>query len=401
MSDGLRKRNGEQSCCLPPRPRQAAGRGCCGVSGPNTTTLPAEDSPPGWNCPAGTTPHWQCGRVDTPVGPVSRVRTVLGERDRLGSWKVRWAIGRAHYRVDPGLYAVGTPDAESPVFVSANYNQSFDRLRAALPGLDGWILVLDTRGINVWCAAGKGTFGTDELLRQLDATRLAEVVSGRTLVLPQLGAPGVVAHEVRQRSGWRVRYGPVRAADLPRYLAAGMQATPEMRRVRFPLADRLVVIPVEVMLSLKYFLIVAAAFVLLSGLGSNGYAVSRLADSGLRSTLLLLCAWLGGAALAPALLPWLPGRTFALKGALVGLAVILALLLPALPGTGPFDNWAEAASWLLLIPALASFLTMNFTGASTYTSLSGVRREMRRAVPAQFAATLGGLVLWIAGRFFQ
>jgi acetyl-CoA decarbonylase/synthase complex subunit gamma len=44
-------------------------------------------------------------------------------------------------------------------------------------------------------------------------------------------------------------------------------------------------------------------------------------------------------------------------------------------------------------------MAMNFTGATTYTSLSGVRREMRVAVPIQAAAAGVGVVLWLIGRF--
>lgn len=119
-----------------------------------------------------------------------------------------------HYQVPPGLYAVGNPDPAAPVLVSANYKLSFDRLRRELNGFNLWILVVDTKGINVWCAAGKGTFGTGELVRRIEQTRLSQVVTGRTLILPQLAAPGVAAHEVLQRSGFKVVYGPVRAADL-------------------------------------------------------------------------------------------------------------------------------------------------------------------------------------------
>jgi acetyl-CoA decarbonylase/synthase complex subunit gamma len=54
---------------------------------------------------------------------------------------------------------------------------------------------------------------------------------------------------------------------------------------------------------------------------------------------------------------------------------------------------------MLLIVAIASFITMNFLGSTTYTSLSGVRREMRIAVPGQAIAAVAGLTLWIAGRF--
>lgn len=42
---------------------------------------------------------------------------------------------------------------------------------------------------------------------------------------------------------------------------------------------------------------------------------------------------------------------------------------------------------------------MNVTGSTTYTSLSGVRREMRIAVPIQAGAAVIGTVLWMAGRF--
>ena len=77
-----------------------------------------------------------------------------------------------------------------------------------------------------------------------NCTDLAHVVRHRTIILPQLGAPGISWPEVIRRSGFKVEYGPVRASDLSRYLKTHT-ATPEMRRVRFPLADRLVLIPVE------------------------------------------------------------------------------------------------------------------------------------------------------------
>ncbi len=339
------------------------------------------------------------GTVPTPVGDVPQVATGLTIRDRFGTWKARWAIGRMHYTVQPGLYAVGDPTPDSPVLVTANYKMSFDRLRCELGGRSVWIMVLDTNGINVWCAAGKGTFGTDELVHRVEAVRLGEIVSHRTLVLPQLGAVGVSAHEAKRRCGFRVVYGPVRAEDLPAFLDAGMEATPEMRRVRFALADRLTLVPVEIMLSLKEAIFIAVAFMLLSGLGPDGYTLARLASIGPVSVAVFLVAWLGGSLLVPALLPYLPGRAFALKGLWVGLLLLLAIGAGVWPLPGIFANWATVAGWALLVPTIASFMGMDFTGASTYTSLSGVRREMRIAVPLQLAAAAVGLTLWIVGRF--
>jgi len=342
---------------------------------------------------------WVEGAASTAIGAIPRVTTTLRFEDRLGAWKARWGIGRMHYRVEPALYAVGRPTPDSPVLVSANYKMSFDRLRSQLGGRDAWVLVLDTRGINVWCAAGKGTLGTDEIVRRAEAVRLAEVVSHRTLVLPQLGAPGVSAHEVRRRSGFRVVYGPVRAEDLPAFLDAGMKAAPQMRRVRFPLGDRVALIPVELILWSKYALLAAACFLLLGGLGPGGYSSARALAVGARCAALLLAAFLAGAVLAPSLLPWLPGRSFSAKGAWIGLVVALGVAGCKWAHPKMFGSWLSAAAWLLIIPATASFLAMNFTGASTYTSLSGVRREVRVAAPIQMACAVAGVGLWLAGRF--
>jgi acetyl-CoA decarbonylase/synthase complex subunit gamma len=53
----------------------------------------------------------------------------------------------------------------------------------------------------------------------------------------------------------------------------------------------------------------------------------------------------------------------------------------------------------LVILGTASFMAMKFTGSTTYTSLSGVRQEMRVAVPLQATASLLGIVLWTISRF--
>ena len=338
-------------------------------------------------------------QIQTPVGIVPSVDGNWRAGDWLGAALARCAMGRMNYAVEPGLYALGHPTPESPALVSANYKLSFDHLRRSMAGRDAWILVLDTKGINVWCAAGKGTFGTEEVVARVQASRLADVVSHRTLVLPQLGAPGVSAHQVREATGFRVVYGPVRAADLPAFLDAGMTATPEMRCVRFGLRDRLVLVPVEVVMGAKYALIIALALFLLGGLGPGGWAMARLLSVGLRNAVLLLVTFLASAALTPALLPWLPGRAFSLKGAWVGLALDAGLLLFLSGHAGYFGGRVATAGWLLMIPAVASFLAMNFTGASTYTSLSGVQKEMRTAVPLQAACALLGAGLWLAGRF--
>ncbi|MCL2009630.1 MAG: mercury methylation corrinoid protein HgcA, partial [Synergistaceae bacterium] len=173
------------------------------------------------------------------------ISTSLSLKDVIGAWKVRWGIGRMNYMIEPGLYAVGEPDGDSSVLVSANYKLTFDTLRKNLSGLNCWLLILDTKGINVWCAAGKGTFGTEELINRIDVTGLSEIMAHRKLILPQLGAPGVSAHEVEKFTGFSVIYGPVRAKDIKKFIASGYKATKEMRTVKFTIWDRLVLAPME------------------------------------------------------------------------------------------------------------------------------------------------------------
>jgi len=303
------------------------------------------------------------------------------------------------FAVRPGLYAIGQPTPKSPVFVTANYKQSFDRLREKLDGRDGWILVLDTKGINVWCAAGKGTFGTEEMINRIGATNLSEIVSHRRLIVPQLGAPGVQAHVVQKQTGFLVRYGPIRAADLPAYLDNGRKATSEMRMVRFEIGDRLALAPMELVGYGKYVLLITLVLALISGLGAGIYSLERVWTYGLRAAIPLLAGTLAGAVLVPLLLPWLPGRSFSAKGVWAGLLVwgLLGFVLVLQPHLAP--NWAGLVAGILLVLAVSSFIGMNFTGSSTYTSLSGVRLEMKRWVPVQAVAATIGLGLWVTARF--
>jgi len=340
------------------------------------------------------------GAMESPAGRIPQVPSTLTKCDRWGTIKARWGVGRMDYAVDPGLYALGSPDEHSPVLVTANYKMSFDALREALPGRHVWILVLDTNGINVWCAAGKGTFGTEELLRRIMASGLKDIVKHRDLILPQLGAPGVSAHLVRKLSGFKVHYGPIRARDVCAYLDAGLRATAEMRRKAFPLRERAVLIPIELVATLKPAMIIIPSLLLISGFGGEGEFLQNMLHDGIFSIVAFLLAIFSGAVLTPLLLPYLPGRPFATKGFIAGLCVAIVLLYAWRGDPGSRHDILFEGAWLLLIPAFSAFLAMNFTGASTYTSLSGVKREMRWALPMEIGAGLSGLAVLLVSRFF-
>ncbi len=333
--------------------------------------------------------------AETAAGTAPMVKTRWEPADVLGAIRARIGFRRNEYRITPGLYGVGAPGADSPVFVSANYKLSFDHLRRALSGRPAWILVLDTRGINVWCAAGKGTFGTDELVERIRRTGLAQVVRHRRLILPQLGAAGVAAHEVRKRSGFEVVWGPIRAADIPQFLNNGMHAALAMRVVTFFFRERLVLVPVEISLLLrKGILFLLAAFVL-SGIGPHIFSFAQAWERGLAMNAAILCGVFAGTVIVPLLLPWIPGSAFAAKGAIAAAPAILFLLA----GMGFQTGIIDSAGMVLVLTAISSYLAMNFTGATPYTSPSGVEKEIRMTLPFQVAAAVLGLILWIASPF--
>jgi len=308
---------------------------------------------------------------------------------------MRWGFGREDYRVKPGLYALGTPVATSPVLVTGNYRLTLDELRSSLDELEAWLLVVDTRGINVWCAAGKGTFSAEEVARVVAETRLAEVVEHRRLILPQLSAPGVAAHKVKEACGFRAVFGPVRVAELPGFLAAGMKADAEMRKVTFDLRDRAVLAPAELRFAWDRRVLLACVGILAaSSIGADGVSLSRALRRGTPIIGAGALALLAGGGLTPLALPWLPGRAFSLKGAVVGGIVAAA-------ATATFRRQLSPAARLALlvgVPAVSSYAAMNFTGSSPITSPSGVELEMRRALPLQAAAAIVAVGAWIASR---
>lgn len=349
----------------------------------------------------GTTPSdrrvapWVRGFVESPVGALPRVATTWSVPERIEHLRCRLGSFRNGYAIRPGLYAVGDPGPTSDVFVTANYKLSFDHVRRALHGLDAWILVLDTHGVNVWCAAGKGTFGTEELVRRIAAVGLEKVVSHRRLVVPQLGAPGISAHEVQRATRFRVHFGPVRASDLPAYVRGGHVADVEMRRVRFGVAERVALVPMELVPATKALVGYAVAAVLLFGLGPHGIDRDGV-RTGVAVAGLGLVAVLGGAIVTPLLLPFIPGRAFAVKGSIVGIALTAAYvaLVPALArDAGTLSAFAGAFT-----PAATSYLALQFTGSTTFTSMSGVKKELRYALPVHVVALVTAIVLLVMHR---
>lgn len=335
------------------------------------------------------------GFIDTAVGPVPSIKTSLSLVDHIGTTKVRIGFSRNDYKVAPGLYAIGKPGPDSPVLVTANYKLTFDTLRKNTTHLNIWLLVIDTRGINVWCAAGKGSFSEEEIIRRVKKVKLDRVVSHRKLILPQLCANGVAGHKVKKGCGFGIIWGPIRAEDILPFINNEMSATKAMRLVTFSLAERAVLVPVEVSLMPKTILYLLFAFILISGIHPGIYSFTMLWERGIIIGSGYIAGILAGAVVTPLFLPWIPGKAFSLKGAFTGFlfSVVVSLFF------WNQINGMEAAAIYLIATTISSYMAMNFTGTTPFTSPTGVEKEMKRAIPAQLVSAVWAVVFWVGSVF--
>ena len=340
--------------------------------------------------------HYVEGFIETDVCPVPLIKTSLDKVDTIANVLVRCGVNRYKYKMVPGLYAVGKPTNGSEVLVTANFKLTIDHLRTAISGTNAWILVLDTKGINVWCAAGKGTFSTATLVRQIKETRLDRIVNHRRVIVPQLGATGVSATAVKKESGFKVVYGPVRATDIPAFLNNGFVADKNMRTVTFTLFERLVLSPIELQTALKPALIAALIIFFLSGIGPDVFSIAKAWTRGAAAVLALALGVLSGAVITPALLPFIPVREFALKGIIAGFGTAL-LFIFAFPA-GAISVKAGIAL-LLFTTTISSVMAMNYTGTTPFTSPSGVEKEMKRYIPIQLITLVLSTSIWIYAAF--
>lgn len=138
-----------------------------------------------------------------------------------------------------GLYAFGNPDKNSPLMVTTNYELTMYRVSDVLKDLDCYLLVVDGKGINVWCSAGAGHFTVQSILDGIQLSPVNELLAHRKLILPQFAGVGICCDELRERSGWSPRFGPVYIRDIKAYLDGNMKKSDAMHDAEFGLIQRI------------------------------------------------------------------------------------------------------------------------------------------------------------------
>ena len=141
--------------------------------------------------------------------------------------------------VVPGLRIICAPARESPVVVTGNFHLTVRRVESALERQNCYLLVVQSEGINVWCASAGGEMNTHAIITALKTSDIGSLVDHRELILPQLSAPGIDTKLLKKVSGWQGKWGPVYAGSLPEHLANGHTKTEKQCRVRFDLPFRM------------------------------------------------------------------------------------------------------------------------------------------------------------------
>ena len=280
-----------------------------------------------------------------------------------------------------GLRRAGRPTRSSPVLVTCNFHLTVKRLMRTLEeaGVDAWVLVAESRGVNVWCAAGGEEFNTHSVVSVVKTSGIANLVDHRRLVLPPLGAPGICLDEVRAQTRWSVRWGPVRAADLPAYLAQRGRREAHMKRVTYDWRERL---DTGIGSLFPFYLLGAIGFLLFG----RGLLAEYLLVGALTFVFFMLaCPWLPGErGLTKVILPEIvlagallstgfvfPGATALRPGLIIAMATLLVYSseLGGLASTMPSDLDPFLAR--LGIGALGN---VNWAGTVRTELLNGDRR---------------------------
>jgi len=256
------------------------------------------------------------------------------------------------YIIKPGLYYIGQNEKDAPLLVTANNFLTVFLLVRRIKKRNVRLLVLDTKGINVWCSAGKGQFSDKEIISKADHFGLLNSGNKLKIILPKFSLSGVNLKELR-KNGIRPIIGPLYAKDVPGYLDEGSFSDQTDDIVNFGLKSRIFTALPTAVQFFYYFLTI--------------YVISL-------DTLPYHLIWLatGLAFLYPLLFPLLPGKLFAIKGLFLALFIsIISMLIINI-------SFSDQLSLIIFIFATSVFIALSYTGNSAVSNYSSVRKEIAR-----------------------
>jgi acetyl-CoA decarbonylase/synthase complex subunit gamma len=122
-------------------------------------------------------------------------------------------------QVQPGIYEINSPKADSPLMVTTNFSITYFAVANEVDGSGspGWLLVADAEGMSVLTAWAAGKFDAERIAKAVKTTGIEDKINHRKLIIP--GHVSVLMGELEEAlPGWRIMVGPREAVDLPGYL---------------------------------------------------------------------------------------------------------------------------------------------------------------------------------------
>lgn len=119
--------------------------------------------------------------------------------------------------VEPGLYAVGEADENSPVYCTTNFSLTYFLVEGEISAtrIPSFLLAVDTKGTSVLTAYADDKFSAERIAQAMEAYGLEQKVKHRNIVIP--GAVAVLKEKLEKESSWNVIVGPREASGLQKF----------------------------------------------------------------------------------------------------------------------------------------------------------------------------------------
>ena len=303
----------------------------------------------------------------------------------LGS-QLMWP--RLALRWKKGLLSFNGADSDSPVLVTVDYYLTVHRVIDSIErqNLKCHLLIVDGKGINVWCGSRGGHVDTDAVLNAITECDLDSKVSHRTLILPQLIA-SAVSKIVLQKNGWKSFFGPVYIDDVGEFIKNDYKKKPEQNLVKFPLHKRLEENIGHLVFETVLFLIMSLVFWLLSYIG--GLFVSWYSFWNSNLLFIIIGIYILGTFMA-IFDPSMPTSSGLVRGIITGLLALIVWKFYLLIVFSTPLVWLDVTG--LTILGLSMFIGFNWGGATPYLGSAQMTRDI-------IVGLLGLVMLFILGYF--
>ncbi|MDN5362002.1 MAG: acetyl-CoA decarbonylase/synthase, complex subunit gamma [Moorella sp. (in: firmicutes)] len=117
-------------------------------------------------------------------------------------------------RVEEKLNEIGTPNEDSPVYVTTNFSLTYYSVEGEIEGtkIPSYLLSVDTDGLSVLTAYADGKFEAEKIAALMKKVGLDEKVKRHRIVIP--GAVAVLKGKLEELTGWEVVVGPREASGI-------------------------------------------------------------------------------------------------------------------------------------------------------------------------------------------